>query len=999
MFGNRLIKSNNAGAACTTDTVQILDGTPLESIATYQLNNATTSIPNNTYPGTAYSANYAAGRFGNAYSNNGSAKYILLPRVLSTNFTWSFWVNFNSLSTCRFFGLEGGTFNPDLVIQLDGNGIRCYSGTPNGWIQLTSNPSINTWYHIVAVSGVGIYVNNTLYPASFLAQPSGSGPIGVGTDGVDIGENGYLDGLIDQVRIFDTALSAGAVTSLYNETVATASNSYINVPSCIAYYKMSDATDETGSYDGTPTNVNFNVAGKFGNAGEFNGSSSYISGLPILTNVSDSFSVSMWVNFASAPSTTEYIFGGIKEQGTEDSLIGIFVNTSGYIGANVRGSNNGTVYSATSTSSFADGNWHHVVYTLNSSILQLYIDNSQIGSDVSISSATVTVDNSVLGAINSRGTIEEYFNGKIDQVRIFNIAITANEVTTLYDEVQCIPTIVPTDYFNTVLYTGAGATNTITGVGFQPDFIWIKDRDSALNHLLADTVRGISTDSSNTTGLLLSNSTLAELTNRSEIRNLSTDGFDVTGTGSGSNTTGDDYVAWNWKAGGAAVSNTDGTITSQVSANVDAGFSIVSYTTQSGGTATVGHGLSSPPDMIIVKTTGVADSWRTYHSSLGAGFQIFLNLTNAAGATTNQWNNTAPTSSVFSLGTDNVGSYTTIAYCFHSVDGYSKIGSYVGTGASGNSIVTGFEPAFLLVKRTDSGDNWLVFDNKRNTTNPTNLALVPNSSAAEAVGNLGNGFSFLSNGFEVVSTDTGVNANGGSYIFMAFAEEVFVPTSILETNRLIDLRVENYTSGNTWNDVSGQGNNAALSSPSQPTPDSLHFNFADLGAQNKYGGNNVSIEFYIKTNNTDDDYFLTAYNGGGFIPGEMLLYIPNSAASGKPYLRVSGSTSSASQLAFDHTVVQGEWTHYVLVYDSSLTGNTNRFIMYVNGVEVTTSVIGGVDSFDNSNFMGDTSTLFIGKRGGGTDYEEMDIKAFRIYDKSLSSLEVEENYNATTALI
>jgi len=219
--------------------------------------------------------------------------------------------------------------------------------------------------------------------------------------------------------------------------------------------------------------------------------------------------------------------------------------------------------------------------------------------------------------------------------------------------------------------------------------------------------------------------------------------------------------------------------------------------------------------------------------------------------------------------------------------------------------------------------------------------------------------------------------------------------NVVETNQLINLRAINYTSGSTWTDISGQSNNATLTNPTKPTPESVHFDYANLGAQNQYSGNNVSIEFFIKTTNTDDDYFLTAYDGGGLIAGEMILYIPNSAASGKPYLRVTGSTSSSSQLAFNHTVVQDAWTHYVLVYDSSLTGNTNRFTMYVNGSAVTTSVVGGVDGFDNSNFMGDSSDLFIGKRGGGTDYEEMDIKEFRIYSKSLSSSEVTQNYAAS----
>jgi hypothetical protein len=291
----------------------------------------------------------------------------------------------------------------------------------------------------------------------------------------------------------------------------------------------------------------------------------------------------------------------------------------------------------------------------------------------------------------------------------------------------------------------------------------------------------------------------------------------------------------------------------------------------------------------------------------------------------------------------------------------------------------------LQIGRQESGsyfngsvDQVRIFNTALNSTQVGQLALEDYTDPKKSTTD------YFGNGSGVALYELDEDANGT------------VPSeSLVETNQLINLRAENYTSGSTWTDISGQNNNATLTNPTKPTTESVHFDYADLGAQNQYGGNNVSIEFFIKTTNTDDDYFLTAYNAGGLISGEMLLYIPSSAASGKPYLRVSGSTSSSSQLAFNHTVVQGEWTHYVLVYDSSLTGNTNRFIMYVNGVEVTTSVIGGVDSFDNSNFMGDTSTLFIGKRGGGTDYEEMDIKEFRIYSKSLSSQEVAQNYAAS----
>jgi hypothetical protein len=233
-------------------------------------------------------------------------------------------------------------------------------------------------------------------------------------------------------------------------------------------------------------------------------------------------------------------------------------------------------------------------------------------------------------------------------------------------------------------------------------------------------------------------------------------------------------VAWVFKAGGEAVQNTQGDINSDVSANKDSGFSIVKYTGNATAGATVGHGLDNPPEMIIVKGIDNSLNWIVYHTGIGASDYIQLNTSGATESQSsyNMFNSTAPSSTLFTLGNianTNGSGLNYIAYCWHSVAGYSKIGSYTGNGSStGPNVTLGFTPSFLMVKRTDSGDNWLVFDNKRNTTNPTNLALVPNSSASESVGNLGNGFNFLSNGFEVVSTDTGINANGGEYIYMAF---------------------------------------------------------------------------------------------------------------------------------------------------------------------------------------------------------------------------------------
>ena len=220
--------------------------------------------------------------------------------------------------------------------------------------------------------------------------------------------------------------------------------------------------------------------------------------------------------------------------------------------------------------------------------------------------------------------------------------------------------------------------------------------------------------------------------------------------------------------------NTSGTIESAVSANTEAGFSIVKWTGDTTSNPTVGHGLNQEPDLYIVKELDNGTvSWL-----VGGNSTLFPETGTTASFLRLNTSDDIDQTGIATFGNsgDNlikVGARTnngedSVAYCFHSVAGYSKIGSYTGNTTTLPSITLGFTPSFLMVKRTDSGDNWLVFDNKRNTTNPTNLALIPNSSAAESVGNLGNGFNFLSNGFEVVSTDTGVNANGGEYLYMAF---------------------------------------------------------------------------------------------------------------------------------------------------------------------------------------------------------------------------------------
>ena len=326
----------------------------------------------------------------------------------------------------------------------------------------------------------------------------------------------------------------------------------------------------------------------------------------------------------------------------------------------------------------------------------------------------------------------------------------------------------PSDYFNTKLYTGNGTTDTAqTGLGFQPDWNWTKQRSSNEWHTITDSVRGI-------TKQLFTNSTQAEQTNSEFIKSFDSDGFTV-GTANATNQNTQTYVSWNWKANGAGSANTDGSITSTVSANTTSGFSIVSYT-GTGSNATVGHGLGVAPKMVITKSTGAVTAWGVYHQSLGNTDALFLNETTATGANSVYWNNTSPTSSVFSVGSAGAMNNTNgmITYCFAEKQGFSKFGSYVGNGnADGTFVYTGFKPAFILYKATNLNSNWLMYDSKRPGYNDTKKLVMPNLSNAEA-DSPSDAIDLLSNGFKFRGTGAASNGSGQTFIYMAFAEEPLV---------------------------------------------------------------------------------------------------------------------------------------------------------------------------------------------------------------------------------
>jgi len=325
----------------------------------------------------------------------------------------------------------------------------------------------------------------------------------------------------------------------------------------------------------------------------------------------------------------------------------------------------------------------------------------------------------------------------------------------------------PNEYFNTVTWTGNGSKIT---TGLRPDLIWYKARDVIGYAGVVNAIRGddyyvqtyTSDAETNYSGLLVS---------------------DSTGFTPGSVFTTNSYVAWNWLANGAGSSNTDGSITSTVSANTTSGFSIVTYSGNSTAGATIGHGLNSVPSMVIVKSITNAESWPVYLKSVTTANNYYLYLNSTGALVTSggdRWSVGSNSSTLFGLGNDgttNQSGQTYVAYCFAEKKGFSKFGSYVGNGSTdGTFIYTGFKPAYVMIKRTDAVSEWTMWDNKRNTYNVTNLELEANTSDAEAnVG--GREIDLLSNGIKIRGDSIYTNASGGTYIYMAFASEPLVGTN------------------------------------------------------------------------------------------------------------------------------------------------------------------------------------------------------------------------------
>lgn len=447
------------------------------------------------------------------------------------------------------------------------------------------------------------------------------------------------------------------------------------------------------------------------------------------------------------------------------SHIGVKTVNTVLSGAGGLGSNPGEyVYLSTGQKYSTSGaSTYGATYTTGD-VLEVYVDNGSLGfkkNGVDQGTAFSGLTGTFSPAFGAGGSTGQY---TIDFGQSGYTAATG--YMTLCADNLPVPSIKNAhQHFRPLLYVGDGTTShAITGVGFQPDFTWLKNRSAANDHALYDVLRGAG-------NVLVSNLTIAE-SSVSGVSSFDPDGFTLGISGVG-NTSGNDYVSWNWKAGGSGSINNDGSISSTVSVNAPAGFSIVTYT-GTGAVATVGHGLGATPKIVIVKNRQGTNGWTTYFVQIGAGNYVQLNVTGGYSASSAVWNNTAPTDTVFTLGTDtsvNQNGFDYVAYCFTDVEGYCNIFQYTGNGSTdGPCVHLGFRPAFLLVKRWDSSSNWIMWDNKRPGYNVTNLDLAADVANAEPVNSLA--VDLLAGGFKL-RTISNPNISGGNYMGLAIAETPF----------------------------------------------------------------------------------------------------------------------------------------------------------------------------------------------------------------------------------
>ena len=749
--------------------------------------------------------------------------------------TWSGWVKRSTLNTYQYL-FAAGTSNPWFGLLFSSNGsnnliqVTFTAGTSGGTNTTAEFRDSSAWYHIVLgvdttqatnTNRVKLYVNGvqitafsaTNYPSQNTdTQVNSADRHTIGSQSRTLGE--YLDGYQTECYFIDgQALTPSSFGETDTQTGVWKPKAYSGSYGTNGFYlNFSDNSNTTAAtlgkdYSGNGNNWtpnNFSVTAGAGNDSLVDSPTSYgtdtgaggsvrgnyctmnpldkNTGVTLSNGNLDATSSGGWYNSRSTFGMTAgkwyweititsglYLFNGIT---TSSATLGNFIGSDAYGWGYY--SNSGVKYNSGTSSaygaSYTTNDVIGISFDADAGTLVFYKNGTSQGTAFTgLTSGpyfpTISLDTSVSMTANFGQRPFAY-----TAPSGFKALCTQNLPT---------PTIGATTatqagkYFNTVLYTGTGSSLGVTGVGFQPDWVWVKGRSGATDHGIYDAVRGVQKQ-------LESNTTTAETTETTGLTAFGSDGF-TTGALAQLNTSSATYVAWNWKANGSGSSNPSGILKSQVSANTTAGFSVCTYTAPASSQAnSFGHGLGVAPSMVLAKNRSSGTGglgWAVYHSSLGANQLLSLNTTAAAATVSGYWGS-GMTSTVVGLptgasstGFDNCTG-NMVAYCFAEVAGYSKFGSYIGTGSLDSPFVyCGFRPAFVMIKNASVTQPWNIQDDARSTSNVVDNYLRPNTSDAEAYGYAK--MDFVSNGFKIRDSDAFVNGNGNTMIFMAFAENPF----------------------------------------------------------------------------------------------------------------------------------------------------------------------------------------------------------------------------------
>lgn len=738
--------------------------------------------------------------------------------------TWSGWVKRGSLGTFSplFYADAGGNTNVQIVF-LSGDTLRVFqqiAGVDIFYLITTAvyrDPS--AWYHIVVavdttqatntnrlkmyVNGVETTNTSTLYP---IQNFDGTVNNNVSHYISYQGTPSYFDGELADVYLIDgqalTPSSFGATNATTGQwSPARYTGTYGTNGFHLEFTNTTSTT--TLGYDTSGNSNNWTTNNISLTAGSTYDS---MNDVPVAYSATASnYCVLNPLGTAGAIPTDGNL--AISSSATVGNRISTFLLTSGkwyweakgqgYVGAIIGADGSQFTGSISGTGSKGIGYWYGDGFAYfdggySSSGATSYTSTDVIGIALDMNAGNVKfyknntlIHNLTFGGSATSGTVPTFPNGAYPGFNIgggtFSVTFNFGQQPFTYTPPSgynavntynlSAPTIAQGNkYMDATLYTGTLIAQSITNAGsFQPDFVWIKSRSATTDNKLTDSVRG-------TTKALISNTTGTETTDTLGVTAFNSNGFTIS-TDTNYNNSGATYVAWQWKAGGTAVSNTSGSITSSVSVNTTAGFSIVTYT-GTGSNATVGHGLGVAPSMVIVKNRTVASNdWCVWHTSLTSGaYALFLDATNAQGSFPTIWNSTIPTSTVFSVGTaTGTNSGSLVAYCFAQIAGFSAFGSYVGNGSTnGPFVYTGFKPEFILYKRSDTaGNSWRITDSTRSTYNLDDAAfLYPDTTQAEN-NNANDALDILSNGFKIRITDPPSNAASSTYIYMAFASNPF----------------------------------------------------------------------------------------------------------------------------------------------------------------------------------------------------------------------------------